>query len=59
MIVDSGNGRIVGAHLFGPSASELINLFAVAMRFGATAEQLKSMVFAYPTLGSTIPYLFG
>src|SRR5262249_58020115 len=32
VLIEEGTGRILGAHLLGPSASEVINLFAVAIR---------------------------
>lgn len=40
--VESGSRRIVGAHLLGPDASELIDLFGLAMRTGLRARDLKS-----------------
>ena len=47
--------RILGAHLRGGGAEEVINLFAVAMRSGMPATDLKQMTFAYPTYGSNLP----
>jgi glutathione reductase (NADPH) len=57
VLVEKGSGRILGAHLFGPGAEELINLFAMAMRGGLTSEDVKGSIFAYPTLGSTMAYM--
>ena len=59
IIIENGSGRIVGAHLYGGAAGENINLFGLAMRFNIKADDLKQMVYAYPTLGSALPYLFG
>jgi glutathione reductase (NADPH) len=56
-LVEEDSGRILGAHLLGPNAEEVINVFAVAMRAGVTAEQLKNGIFAYPTAGSDIGYI--
>lgn len=56
VITESGTGRILGAHLLGGGADEIINLFALAIRFGITAPELKTMVFAYPTFASALPY---
>jgi glutathione reductase (NADPH) len=53
----NGSGRIVGAHLLAPEASEVINLFALAMRAGLHAGDLKKLVSAYPSAGSDIVYL--
>jgi len=58
VVIDSGNGRILGAQLFGPAASENIHLFALAMQCCLTAEHLKEMVYAYPTFASTIQSIF-
>ncbi len=57
VLVDRGSGRILGAHIFGDSAEELINVFALAVRLGLTAEQLKTTLYAYPTHGSNIQYM--
>jgi glutathione reductase (NADPH) len=56
-IVERGTDRILGAHVFGPHASEAINLFALAMRGGLTARQLKATFFAYPTGASDVQYM--
>lgn len=57
VLVEEETGLILGAHLLGPAAEELINLFALAMRTGATGPQLKEMIFAYPTHGSDVGYM--
>ena len=56
-IVEQSSGRIIGAHLLGPHADETINLFALAMRAGVTAERLKQMLWAYPTQASDVAYM--
>jgi len=43
--------------LLGPAAEETINLFTLAMRFDITAEQLKQVLFAYPTHASDMKYM--
>src|SRR5713226_2834216 len=57
VLVEKLSGRILGAHVLGPHADDVINLFAMAMRTGATASSLKEILFAYPTAGSDIPYM--
>jgi glutathione reductase (NADPH) len=57
VLVDEAGGRILGAHLFGPRADEEINVFAVAIRFGIRAADLRQVLFAYPTVTSDLPYL--
>ena len=54
VLVEKGTGRIVGAHLMGPGAEEQINLFAMAMGAGLTANQLKAVIFAYPSYASDL-----
>ncbi len=53
-LVDEKTGLVLGAHLVGPHADEVINLFALAIRHGITAENLKATMFAYPTGASDI-----
>jgi len=57
VLVEEGTERILGAHLVGPHAEEVINLFGLAMRTGLTANQLKAAIFAYPTAASDIGYM--
>jgi glutathione reductase (NADPH) len=57
VLVEKPSGRILGAHVLGPHADDVINIFAMAMRTGGTASSLKELLFAYPTAGSDIPYM--
>lgn len=57
VLVEEGTGRILGAHLVGPHADEVINLFAFAIRTGRTAKELQDAIFAYPTGASDIGYM--
>jgi glutathione reductase (NADPH) len=57
VLIEEGTDRILGAHLLGPHAEETINVFALAMRHGLTANQLRESVYAYPTHASDIPYM--
>jgi glutathione reductase (NADPH) len=57
VLVDEDTDLVLGAHLVGPHAEEVINLFALAIRQGLTAEQLKTTMFAYPTGASDIGYM--
>jgi len=56
-LVDEDSGRILGAHLVGPHADEVINLFGLAIRHNLTAGDLKTTMFAYPTGASDIGYM--
>lgn len=57
VLVDEATDCILGAHLVGPHCDEVINIFALAIRKGLTAEDLKTMMFAYPTATSDIGYM--
>jgi glutathione reductase (NADPH) len=57
VLTERGTGRIVGAHLLGEGAEEHINLFALAIRHGLTAEQIKAPLYAYPSHGSNTQYM--
>jgi glutathione reductase (NADPH) len=46
--------RILGAHLLSPEAAETINLFAMAIQHRMTTEQLKKIIFTYPTWSNDI-----
>jgi glutathione reductase (NADPH) len=57
VLLEKGTSRILGAHLLGPEASELINFFGLAIRTGLTATDLKKLVSAYPSAASDLGYL--
>lgn len=54
ILADTGTDRILGAHIFGPSAADLIQQLAIAMEFGGSAEDLGMMVFGHPTLSEAV-----
>lgn len=54
VLVEEGSERILGAHLLGPEAGEVINLFGFAMRSGLTAAAIRHATFAYPSAASDI-----
>jgi glutathione reductase (NADPH) len=56
-LVEEGTGEILGAHIVGPHADEVINLFALAIRHNLTARDLRTTMFAYPTGASDIGYM--
>ena len=57
VLIEEDTGRILGAHLFGPHADEVINVFALAIRLRARADDLKHVLWAYPTVGADVPYM--
>jgi glutathione reductase (NADPH) len=56
VLIEEGTDRILGAHLLGPNAAEVINLFAIAIRLRLPARELKDVIFAYPSSGSDIRF---
>jgi pyruvate/2-oxoglutarate dehydrogenase complex dihydrolipoamide dehydrogenase (E3) component len=54
LILEAENGKILGAHIIGPEAGELIHELIMAMYFGATVNDLQDMIHVHPTLAETI-----
>jgi glutathione reductase (NADPH) len=54
VLVEKGSGKILGAHVIGSGAEEQINLFAMAMGAGLSVNQIKAMIFAYPSYASDL-----
>lgn len=53
-LVDKKTGLVLGAHLVGPDAGEMINMFVMAMCGKLSCETLKGMIFSYPSWASDI-----
>ena len=53
----SNNGRVLGAHLLGTHAEEIINIFALAIRLGLGTTDIKDAILSYPTKSSDIDYM--
>jgi glutathione reductase (NADPH) len=50
LVVDSATDRIVGAHMIGPDAAEIMQTLAVAVKAGLTKAQLDQTVAIHPTM---------
>lgn len=46
--------RVLGCHIVGPNAADLVQQVAVAMEFGTTAEDLGMTVFSHPTFSEAV-----
>jgi len=57
VLVEESTGRILGAHLLGAEAEELVNLFALAIRLDVRAADLERAIFAYPSHASELSYM--
>jgi glutathione reductase (NADPH) len=49
LIVDSVTDRVLGCHIFGPEAGEMVQLVAVALKMGATKAQFDATIAVHPT----------
>ncbi|PRY21796.1 dihydrolipoamide dehydrogenase [Aliiruegeria haliotis] len=54
IIADKESDRILGAHIIGPVAGEMIHEICVAMEFGASAEDLARTCHAHPTTSEAV-----
>ncbi|MAR93121.1 MAG: dihydrolipoyl dehydrogenase [Pseudomonadota bacterium] len=54
VIADEETDRVLGVHIVGPQASEIIMQAVIAMEFGASTEDLQMMVFAHPGLSEVL-----
>jgi len=54
IIADARSDRILGVHVIGPMASELISEAVVAMEFGASAEDIALICHAHPSLAEAM-----
>src|SRR5210317_66991 len=54
LLVDAETDRILGAHIIGPAAGDLIHEICVAMEFGASAEDLALTCHAHPTYSEAV-----
>ncbi|MFL6383166.1 MAG: FAD-dependent oxidoreductase [Nitrososphaera sp.] len=58
VLIEEGSDRILGAHLVGPHAEEIINIFSIAIRLGLTAKNLQDpLLYSYPTNASDVVYM--
>ena len=53
-LIADKNGRIIGGHIFGAHAADLVQEIAALMNRGTTIAQLKTMVHAHPTLSEVL-----
>ncbi|HWA48664.1 MAG TPA: glutathione-disulfide reductase, partial [Dongiaceae bacterium] len=49
LVVDAKTRKVLGCHIFGDHASEIVQVVAVALRMGATKEDFDSTIALHPT----------
>ena len=54
VVADAASDRVLGMHVFGPQASELIAQGVIGMAFDASAEDLGLTMFAHPSLSEAV-----
>jgi dihydrolipoamide dehydrogenase len=54
LLADAETDRLLGAHVIGPAAAELVQQAAIAMEFGSTAADIGTMVFSHPALSEAL-----
>ncbi|RQD85195.1 hypothetical protein D5R95_05280 [Methanosalsum natronophilum] len=57
VIIEESTDKILGAHILGRSAEEVINIFSIAMRKGITRQELKEMAYSYPSVCADIRHM--
>jgi glutathione reductase (NADPH) len=58
VLIEQDNDRILGAHIVGPHAEEVINIFSLAIRLGLSAKELRDpLLYSYPTSSSDVAYM--
>ena len=58
VLIEEGTDRILGAHIIGPHAEEVINIFSIAIRLELTAKDLNDpILYSYPTSSSDVVYM--
>jgi NAD(P) transhydrogenase len=50
LLVSPGDGRLLGVHVFGTGATEIVHIGQAVMGCGGTVDYLVDAVFNYPTL---------
>lgn len=53
-VIDGATGEVLGLHMAGPSATELIVEGALAVRLEATIDEITSTIHAHPTVGESL-----
>lgn len=57
LVVDNATGRVVGAHMIGPDAPEILQVVAIAVKAGLTKEQFDQTVAIHPTMAEELVLL--
>jgi dihydrolipoamide dehydrogenase len=53
-VADNATDRLLGMHVIGPNAGDIVHQGMIALEFGASVEDLQLMTFAHPTLSEVV-----
>ena len=54
LVVNADNQKVVGAHILGPEAGEMIQLVAIALQMGATKQDFDATMAVHPTMAEEL-----
>jgi len=54
LLTDAKTDTILGVHVFGPSAAEIVQQALISMEFGASSEDLGLTIFSHPTVSEAL-----
>ena len=54
LLTDAKTDMIIGVHVFGPSAAEIVQQALISMEFGASSEDLGLTIFSHPTVSEAL-----
>jgi glutathione reductase (NADPH) len=54
VVINKRTDRILGAHILGHAGEELIHIFALAIKHGITATEIRDFVYGFPTFSADI-----
>ncbi|WP_424945453.1 glutathione-disulfide reductase [Candidatus Endowatersipora endosymbiont of Watersipora subatra] len=58
LIVDGDSDKIVGAHILGPNAGEIVQMLAISMKMGVTKSHLDRTMAVHPTAGEELVTMY-
>ena len=54
LVVEAETQRVIGAHIFGPEAGEMIQLIGIALQMGATKQDFDATMAVHPTMAEEL-----
>ena len=54
LVVDGASDRVLGCHIIGPDAAEMIQVLGIAVKMGATKADFDATMAVHPTLAEEL-----